>query len=219
MDEIGAVEAAVKRMAGNLAVGCSALSYAAVERTFLDASLGTTPAGFNDVCLDVAAIRACYYPGSQSIVLKGKTWHTGQTPDAVTLNAFRTWMIAALAHEVCHLMQHRQEPHRFGPESDAETADALSRKAKSTGLPADYVAYVSCALEIEAHATQLAAELRPAGLLSYDAFLAAAKASDLVAHVRRKSTSSDGDPWPAWDSLEMTLIDGAWAASEMMWGH
>ncbi|MGA1799358.1 hypothetical protein VH567_11325 [Sphingomonas sp. 4RDLI-65] len=219
MDEIGAVEAAVERMARNLAVGFSALSYAAVDKTLLGATLGTTPFGFNDVCLDVAAIRACYYSDSRTIALEGETWHTGQTLDAVKLDAFRTWVTAALAHEACHLLQHRQEPHRFGPKSEAGEADALSRKAKSTGLPADYVAYVSCALEIEAHATQLAAELRPAGQLSYDAFFAAAKASDLVAHVKRKSTSSDGDPWPAWDLLETTLIDGAWAASEMMWGR
>lgn len=219
MDEIVAVETAVERMVRNLAAGFSALSYAPVKRTLLNSTLDTTPSGFNDVCLDVTAIRACYYPGNRSIALEGETWHTGQTPDAVTLDAFRTWVTAALAHEACHLLQHRQEPHRFGPKSEAEAADALSRKAKSTGQPADYVAYVSCALEIEAHATQLAAELRPAGQLSYDAFFTAAKASDLVAHVRRKSTSSVGDPWPAWDSLETTLIDGAWAASEMMWGH
>lgn len=113
------------------------------------------------------------------------------------LDAFRTWVTAALGYEACLLLQHRQEINRFRAKSEAEAADALSRKAKSTGLPADHVAYVSCALEIEAHATQLAVELRPAGQLSYDAFFAAAMASDLVAHIRRTSTSSDGDPWPA----------------------
>jgi hypothetical protein len=192
MDEIGAVEAAVERMVINLEGDSSALNYRDADRTLLGVRLGTTPPGFKDVCLDVAAIRACYYPGSQSIALEGETWHTAQTPDASKLDAFRSWVTAALAHEVCHLLQHRQEPNRFGPQSEAEAADALSRQARSTGLPADYVAYVSCALEIEAHATQLAAELRPAGQLSYNAFSAAAKGSDLVAHVRRNSTSSDG---------------------------
>lgn len=72
MDEIGVVEAAVARMAGDLAAGLSALSYAAVERTLFGATLGITPSGFNDVCLEVAAIRAYYYTGSRTIALEGR---------------------------------------------------------------------------------------------------------------------------------------------------
>lgn len=124
-----------------------------------------------------------------------------------------------LAHEVCHLIQHREEPTRFEPGSEADIAAALSDKAEKTRLPADYVAYVTCPLEAEAHSTQLAAELRPAGRQSYDTFILAAKASDLLAHMRRKSTSATGALWPDWEVLEARLIDEAWAASEKMWGH
>ena len=216
VDEINAIEAIANLMAQNLEAGLPALSYNLEKNRLLGSKLSLEPMGFNDTCLDVSAIRACYFPDSGKIALKGKTWYTGQTPNTATLNSFRTWVVAMLAHEACHLIQHREEPTRFGPGSEAAAAAALSHKAKATRLPADYVAYVTCPLEAEAHATQLAAELRPAGQQNYDAFVIAAKASNLVAHIKKKSTSSTGAPWPAWEALETKLIDEAWAASEKM---
>lgn len=218
-EEIGAIEAAVNRMVGNLSADRSALNYTTEDRTLLGAKLGTEPSGYTDAALDVSAIRALYYPVSGSIMLTGKTWSTDKTPDAATLSAFRSWVIAALAHELCHLLQHRQSPEKFGLGSEAEEADALSRRAKCSGLPGHYVTYVGCALEMEAHATQLAAELRSLGELTSDAFGTAARGSSLVAHVKRKSTTAEGDVWPGWGDLEARLIGEAWIASEMMWGR
>ena len=219
IDEIAAIEAKAMWMANNLGTGFIALGRSDDERDLLGATLALEPPVFTDVCLDVAAIRACYQPVGRNIVLTGTTWYTDQKPSVADLDDFNKWVTAVLAHEACHRMQHVQEPARFVPGGEADAAVALNKKAKSTGLPADYVDYVLCSLEIEAHGTQLAAELWFKGQLDHVAFVAAAKTSELMSHVRERSTSAAGDPWGQWDDLEATLIDEAWNAFKVMMGQ
>lgn len=218
-DEIGAIETAVRRMSENLADGRSALGFKPSDGTLLNATLSTDPGGFFDVDLDVSLIRAIYHPDICSIVLTGTTWHTSQPLGKTTLAAFETMVIGALAHEACHLLQHRESPQMFGKGSEAETAEMLSRKVWCSQMPEDYVAYVSCELEMEAHATQLAAQLRSSGELVRADFNVSAKASPLVAHIKRNSSTADGVEWPAWSALEATLLNEAWIASELIWGR
>lgn len=222
--EIAQIEAVVNQMVVNLQSGMRAIRYDLHGTSILGAKLGLTSKSLDDDCLDLAAISASYHPNSGNINLEGNTWHPSEIPDTETLDAFRRCVTAALAHEVCHLMQHREEKHRFGPGSEADVASALSRTAASSELPEDYIKYVSCALEMEAHATQLAAELREhgqleRGQLERGTFEAEAKVSDLMAHVKRKSSLPAGTASPTWASLETALIDEAWAASEKMWGR
>lgn len=217
--EIAAIEAKATQMANNLKGGLRALGFRDADRDLLGAKLALEPPVLTDVYLDVAKIRACYQPAGRNIVLKGTTWHTEQEPSSADLDDFRKWVTAVLAHEACHRMQHVEEPAKFLPGGEADDAAAKNEKYKSTRLPEDYVAYVSCSLEIEAHGTQLAAELRFKGQLNHDAFVAAAKTSALMRHVREKSTSPDGETWGQWDDLESTLIEEGWDAFKKMMGQ
>lgn len=219
IDQIAAIEAKAKWMANNLEAGFIALGRKDEERDLLGAKLVLEPAVFTDVRLDVAAIRACYQPEGRNILLTGTTWYTEQKPSPAELGDFRKWLTAVLAHEACHRMQHIQDPERFVPGGEADAAVALNKKAASTGLAADYVAYVSCPLEIEAHGTQLAAELRFKDELDHDAFVAASKTSALLRHVKERSSLAAGVPWGQWDDLEATLTDEAWDAYKMMMGQ
>lgn len=218
IEEVAAIEAKALQMANNLGAGFRALRQNGADRNLLGATLVLDPPVFLDVRLNVAAIRACYQPAGRNIVLTGTTWHTNQIPSSAELDDFRKWVTAVLAHEACHRMQHVEEPAKFLPGGEADDAAAKNKKYDSTRLPGDYVAYVSCPLEIEAHGTQLAAELRFEGQLEHDAFVAAAKTSSLMRHVKEKSTSADGETSGEWDDLEATLTEGAWNAFKMMMG-
>lgn len=218
-NEIAAIEAKAMGMANNLEGGYRALGLSDADRDLLGAKLVLDPPVLTDVPLNVATIRACYQPVGRNIVLTGTTWHTDQEPSSADLDDFRKWVTAVLAHEACHRMQHVEEPAKFLPGGEADDAAAKNQKYDSTRLPGDYVAYVLCPLEIEAHGAQLAAELRFEGQLDHDAFVAAAKTSSLMRHVKEKSTSEDGETSGQWDDLEATLTDEAWNAFKMMMGQ
>jgi hypothetical protein len=74
------------------------------------------------------------------------------------LAGFRTTIIGVLAHEASHVRQWTIGRERTRHEH--QRSDNASRVAQASGLYTDYIAYLSTPLEIAAHSTQLAVEIR-----------------------------------------------------------
>ncbi len=64
-----------------------------------------------------------------------------------------------LAHEIAHSLQYENDNTIFHSGNKADVANQLQKKYHLTRLSSDYFNYVSCEIELESHAAQLAMEI------------------------------------------------------------
>ena len=182
--QLAEVRAKVNTIRDNLEKGRRALSYTGSEATLLQTKLkfeelDTIP---NDP-FQYTDVRAEYFWRGEHITLKtfpAPPAEGGSTVD--DRDGFEKWVAPVLAHEVCHMLQHRADSKMFEPGGCGNKAKEWKEAYLASNTWADYHAYVSCLVELEAHATQMAVEVSLTNHMPLDqaAFLKAAKNSDLA---------------------------------------